>query len=305
MGISDVTPGGHHERRGTPARMRRAARPVLAGACVLGLLAVSACGLNGGRPRGQAVGQSGFGNADAPAGNGNSVIFLHHSTGNVIWEGGVADAVNSLNNANGTQIAIKEQNYPYKPHAWSNDPYDYWNLWVNHSGSNRLQEQPTLEQIAADFDVIVWKDCYTTAGMVANDGSPRADSDAKTLANYKLQYNALKAKMNSMPERKFIVWTTPPKANGDTNAEAAKLTTQFVSWVKKDWDVPGDNIFLWDYNALAMEGSTDGLFPRSGYSVSDTDSHPSKETAKAAAPRMAQRIFDVVAGKGDSTAITG
>lgn len=288
-----------------PGSSSRRSRVSLAAAGVVALVALSGCGGDGGRPEGPPVGQSGFGNAEAPAGNGNSVIYLHHSTGGNIWKGGIPEAVEAQNAANGTDIRIKEQDYPYKPHPWENNPYEYWNLWVNHSGENRYEEQPTLEQIAADFDVIVWKNCYITAGMVPDDGNPDVSSYAKTTANYKLQYDALKAKMNSMPDKTFVVWTVPPKTKGDTTDEAAKLTNEFVDWTKNEWDVQGDNIHLWDYHALAMEGSPDGVHPAEGYSVGEEDSHPGEEISASASKRFAQRLYDVMAGKGDTAPLTG
>lgn len=288
------------------SRRTKSSLAAVAAVAAVGLVVLAGCGLgNGGRPKGPPVGQSGFGNAEAPAGNGNSVIYLHHSTGNNIWEGGIREAVQAQNEVNGTSIAIKEQNYPYKPHPWENNPYEYWNLWVNHSGENRYEEQPSLEQIASDFDVIVWKNCYITAGMEADDGNPDVSSPKKTLANYKLQYDALKEKMNSFPDKTFVVWTVPPKTKGDTNDEAAKLTNEFVEWTKSEWDVPGDNIHLWDYHALAMEGSPDGVHPKDGYSVGEKDSHPGKEISASASKRFAQRLSDVMAGQGDTAPITG
>lgn len=283
----------------------RRARATLAAASALTLVALAGCGMNGGRPRGPAVGASGFGNDDAPAGNGNSVIYLHHSTGNNIWDGGVPEAVEAQNEANDADIRIKHQNYPYKPHPWENNPYEYWNLWVNHSGENRYEEQPTLEQIASDFDVIVWKNCYITAGMEPDDGNPDVSSQKKTMANFKLQYEALKEKMNAFDDKTFIVWTVPPKTKGDTTDEAAELTNEFVAWTKDEWDVEGDNIYLWDYHALAMEGTPDGVHPPEGYSVGEQDSHPGEAISQSASKRFAQRLSDVMAGKGDSAPITG
>lgn len=272
---------------------------------MLALAALSACGGGDEAPKEPPVGQSGFGNASAPAGTGNSVIYLHHSTGKNIWQGGIPEAVQARNEADGTNIQIKERSYPDKPHAWENNPYEYWNLWVNHSGENRFEEQATLEQIAADYDVIVWKNCYVSAGMEADDGNPEVSSQKKTPANYKLQYDALKAKMNAFPDKTFVVWTIPPKTQGDTSDEAARLTNEMVAWMKSDWDVKGDNVFLWDYHELAMEGSPDGLHPKEGYSVGKKDSHPGEEISASASKRFAQRLSDVMAGKGDTSPITG
>ena len=280
-------------------------RAVAAVAAVAALTLAAGCGGGDTYAPTDPVGASGFANPDAPKGSGNAVIYLHHSTGQNIWDGGIPDQVEKYNEAHGTDIVITQQAYPYEPYPWENNPYEYWDLWVNHSGDNRAQEQPTLDQIAADFDVVVWKNCFISAGMVPDDGKPDVSSSEKTPANYKLQYNAVKDAMLAHPDTTFVVWTIPPKTSGDTTDEAAALTNAMVDWMRTEWDTPGDNIHLWDYHALALEGSPDGLHPAQGYSVAENDSHPSKETAQRTAPKFANRLGDVMAGNGDTGPITG
>lgn len=276
---------------------------VAAGLAALAL--VAACG--GGTSHAPEVpaGESGMANPDSPATTGEKVIYLHHSTGQNIWDGGIPEQVEQYNTDHGTNIEISQQAYPYEPHPWENNPYEYWNLWVNHTGDDRYEEQPTLDQITADFDVVVWKNCFISAGMVPDDGNPDVSSQEKTPANYTLQFNALKEAMNKHQDTTFVVWTIPPKTAGDTTDEAAKLTNEFVDWMRTEWDTPGDNVYLWDYHALAMEGSEDGVHPKPGYSVAEQDSHPSEETAKRTAPKFVNRLGDVMSGKGDTGPITG
>ncbi|MFH0853679.1 MAG: hypothetical protein V1853_04725, partial [bacterium] len=73
---------------------------------------------------------------DTPStGSSQSIIFLHHSTGGNIWDGGVSDWFDEYNNANDTSYAITDQEFPKdSPYGWENYPYDYWNIWVNHAG---------------------------------------------------------------------------------------------------------------------------------------------------------------------------
>ena len=59
------------------------------------------------------------------------IIFLHHSTGENIWNGGVADWLAQ----NASQYQIVER---WFPENYGNDPYDYWNLWVNRGDRNEL-----------------------------------------------------------------------------------------------------------------------------------------------------------------------
>ena len=45
-----------------------------------------------------------------------SVIFLHHSTGNVIWNGGVAAFIINYNTVNSTSYTITAEAYPNAPY---------------------------------------------------------------------------------------------------------------------------------------------------------------------------------------------
>ncbi|MCD4696678.1 MAG: hypothetical protein K8S16_10610, partial [Bacteroidales bacterium] len=83
-------------------------------------------------------------NADA-----YKIIFLHHSTGNVIWKGKPQgwDVVGNIfskvysvpswfeqhNLELGKNYFIEERVFPKKsPYGWNNYPYDYYNIWVKN-----------------------------------------------------------------------------------------------------------------------------------------------------------------------------
>ncbi len=70
------------------------------------------------------------------------VIYLHHSTGGVIWNGGVPQALTAYNAAHGTSYAIEELAYPKSPYPWANYPYDYWHLWVEDGGQAAAEGIP-------------------------------------------------------------------------------------------------------------------------------------------------------------------
>ena len=57
------------------------------------------------------------------------VVYLHHSTGGVIWNGDgthtVPRGLASYNSAHGTHYEITELAYPNSPYPWDNYPYDY------------------------------------------------------------------------------------------------------------------------------------------------------------------------------------
>jgi hypothetical protein len=233
------------------------------------------------------------------------IAYLHHSTGGVIWGGGVAGFFDAYNAAHGTTYQIGEYAYPSTAggYPWSNYPYDYWNLWVNHTGASRDRGELNLDDLAAAADVIVWKHCFPVSDVVAGSGTGDVSSESKTLANYQAQYAALKARMRQFPDKKFIVWTGAALVQSATTPENAQRARQFFDWVKNTWDERGDNIFVWDFRALETSGSGNNLYLRSDYSAGD--SHPNDTLARLAAPLIGQRIVDVIEGRGDTGSLTG
>lgn len=244
------------------------------------------------------------------------IVFLHHSTGNVVWVGNTSKIMarvlgksdvkawfSAYNDANGTSHEIEAIDFPTgKDYEWANYPYDYYNIWVKHAGDSPYRGEPTLEMLTKRYDVIVWKQCFPGAAILPDTGTPDIGSSEKRLENYKLQYQALKEKMRSFPRTKFIVWTAAALTKSSTTPEQAQRAKEFVDWVRSEWDEPGDNIFVWDFYQLETEG---GLYLKDEYAQAKDDSHPTPAFGGRVAPLFAQRIVDVIGGKGDSTQLTG
>lgn len=244
------------------------------------------------------------------------IVFLHHSTGQVVWVGttskvslkifGTGDVkkwISAYNRTNHTSFEIEDVYFPSgKDYEWANYPHDYYDIWVRHAGDVPYRGEPTLEMLTRKYDVIVWKHCYPVGAIKADTGDPDVDSAEKRLENYRLQYEALREKMRSFPDKKFIVWTGAAMVKSATSPEQAQRAKEFSDWVRSQWDEPGDNIFLWDFYELETEG---GLYLKDAYANSPSDSHPNPKFGGSVAPLFAQRIVDVVEGRGDSTSLTG
>ncbi|MCK5773206.1 MAG: hypothetical protein KAH57_05410 [Thermoplasmata archaeon] len=240
---------------------------------------------------------------DAPPGNGTKVLFLHHSTGNVIWNAGVREWFEDHNQRNGTDIGLVEQSFPKRSsYGWHNYPYDYWKIWVSNGGEEPYMREPTLEMISKQYDVVVWKHCFPVSKVQADTGEGVANSEKRTLENYKLQYNGLMEKMLQFPNVKFLVWTGAALVEDATTPEEAERASDFFSWVKDDWDRKGDNIYIWDFHELETAG---GLYLREEYSRGGGDSHPNDQIAEEVMPYLCQRILDVVEDRADLTSLTG
>jgi hypothetical protein len=246
-----------------------------------------------------------------------NIIFLHHSTGMNIWKGGTSRVAykifkkgdvqkwfSGFNKSHRTNYQIEEMDFPNNKdgYGWKNYPYDYYNIWIKNEGDKTFMNEPTLELLTKKYTVIIWKHCFPVADIMSDTGRGDLNSEEKRIENYKLQYGLLKEKMKSFPKTIFIVWTGAALTKECTTPEKAEKAKDFFRWVKEQWDEPGDNVFLWDFNELETEN---GLYLKDEYAASLTDSHPNKTFAAKVAPLMCQRIVDIVEGRGDISSITG
>lgn len=247
------------------------------------------------------------------------IIFLHHSTGDIVWKGdakgfekvtnlfsekaAVPEWFQEHNEKMGSNYFITEQAFPKgEPYPWDNYPFDYYNIWVKHAGESPYMEEPTLELLTRQYDLIIFKQCFPVGYIEEDTGNPDIDSKEKRLENYKLQYMALKEKMLQFPDNKFIVWTGAANVKDKTTPEYAQRTREFFNWVKTEWDTEGDNIFIWDFYELETEG---GIYLTASNARDQHDSHPAKSFGERVAPLFCQRIVDVIETNGSKTTLTG
>ena len=233
------------------------------------------------------------------------IVFLHHSTGRSIWvgktnkylfkltqKGDVQKFLDDYNKKNKTVYDITELSFPKNtPYGWKNYPYDYYNIWVKNAGENTYLEEPTLEILTKEYEVIVFKHCFPVSRILKDTGAPDINSEEKRVENYKLQYNALKHKMHEYPNNKFIVWTPAVCTKNQITEDEANRTHQFYKWLIDDWDEKGDNIFLWDFYKYETEGD---LYMSEKNAYSPDNSHPGREFSARVAPLFCKYIIDVI-----------
>jgi hypothetical protein len=207
-------------------------------------------------------------------------------------KGNVQKFFTNYNKKNKTNYIISELNFPKKtPYGWDNYPYDYYNIWVKNAGIDPYMDEPTLEILTAEYDVIIFKHCFPVSRILEDTGTANIDSNEKRVENYKLQYNALKKKMHEFPNNKFIVWTPAVCVKNQISEEEAKRTKQFYEWIIDEWDEKGDNIFVWDFYKLETEG---GLYLIDKNAYGTYNSHPSIEFSARIAPLFCKFIIDVI-----------
>jgi hypothetical protein len=264
----------------------------------------------------------------APQVSNARIIFLHHSTGEIIWNGGtpklssrIIKKLNSVlgwnipkrallssllaqHNARfGTRHSLEEQTFPKaRPYGWRNYPFDYYNIWVKHAGPKPFLEEPTLEMLTPKYDVVVFKHCFPVSNIQPENGPSDLNGEYRSLANYKRQYLALREKFHQFPATKFIVWTGAAQVKLRTSEAEAKRTREFVEWVINEWDLPDDNIFVWDFFQLQTEGQ---LYFQPKFAFSEENSHPNAVFSNSAARLFFQRLVDVVESNGSNTSLTG
>ena len=257
-----------------------------------------------------------------------NILYIHHSTGGVIWQGekpsiitraarkvstGLADALGGkarlpllfdrYNKENNKNYLIREIAFPKaSPYGWHNYPYDYYDIWVKHAGNEPYMEEPTLEILTKQFQVISFKHCYPVSNIQPDKDSADINSDYKSIPNYKLQYLALRDKLHEFPDTKFILWTGAAQVESAVSEDEALRASEFFTWVKDEWDQPGDNIHIWDLYNLETEG---GLYFKEEYATSSNDSHPNTEFAGKAVQLIFNRIIDVIENDGTRTDVTG
>jgi len=256
------------------------------------------------------------------------VLFLHHSTGAVLWQGNSSSSLQSLaskisdrlanilapkgqlqvlfgnyNRVNSKKYIIKEQIFPKsEPYGWQNYPFDYYNIWVKNGGINSYKDEPTLEILTQQYNVIIFKHCFPVSNIKPDQDTVDISSSVKTIANYKLQYEALKEKLYQFPNTRFILFTGAAQVEAAITPDEALRAKEFFNWVLEEWDVENDNIFIWDFYSLQTEG---GLYFKNEYAVSPADSHPNKDFAGRVVPLLFNRIIDVLENEGKSTKVNG
>lgn len=248
-----------------------------------------------------------FAGCESRQDNMKRIIFLHHSTGLNIWKGktnryvyritkkgDVETYLNKYNRRNKTNYFISERNFPAKyPYGWKNYPYDYYNIWVKNAGDKPYMNEPTLELLTKEFDIVIFKHCFPVSIILEDTGKPDINSAEKRVENYMLQYDALKKKMHEFPDNKFIVWTPAIRVRSGLSEDEARRTYDFYRWIMDEWNEIDDNIFIWDFYKYETEGE---FYLKDENSVGGGDSHPGREFSAKMSPIFAQFIIDVAEG---------
>ena len=254
----------------------------------------------------------------------SNILFLHQSTGGIIWQGKEASLLTraarkispelaritsgkgklkklfeEYNENNTDNYSIEEMRFPKNS---GNYPFHYYNIWVKNAGNRPYMEEPTLEMLTQDHQLIIFKHCYPVSNIKPDQDSADINSSLMTLSNFKLQYLALREKLHEFPSTKFILFTGAVQVKANITEDDALRAREFYNWLKEDWNISDDNIYLWDLYSLQTEG---GLYFKDEYASSPENSHPNAKFAGRVGELLFNRIIDVIKNDGKETRLSG
>jgi len=196
------------------------------------------------------------------------IIFLHHSCGHNLIEGGnVRGGLANLgyeffdHGYNGDGLRLADGSFAGESFNVPDDNTDPDGFAVIFSQPLHDPPDNTFSHLMA-YDVIVFKSCFPTSNIV-DDGQ---------LDAYRSYYHTIRDTTDLYPQKLFVIVTPPPQVPNNTNAEEAGRARLFADWLGSDDYLGGHaNLVTFDFfDLLAGDDST--LQP--SYRVDEWDAHP-------------------------------
>ena len=199
-----------------------------------------------------------------------SMVWLHHSTGDSILQGGLLEALK--NNA----VAFHEINYKQAvvdgyvigDHT---DPPDFPKTFnePKHLSVVKSWGLPAGKQ----HDIIMFKSCFPASNI----------KDDAMLEDYKKWYQSLLPTFKAHPDILFIAMSTPPLTRWETKPDRAARARTWSRWITTEYAKDVRNVKVFDlFDALAIrEGKDNASTLAPQFATARGDSHPSREGAQA------------------------
>ncbi|MCB9451075.1 MAG: hypothetical protein H6672_06525 [Anaerolineaceae bacterium] len=211
----------------------------------------------------------GFSSVTAQDNEPISIIFMHHSTGLGVIQGGHLRG------------AFTDLGYAFWDHGYNDeglvDPAgEYLGINWDVPGDNtdpdgwyEIFQQPFTDPPTNTFshmlqqDVIIFKSCFPTSDII----------DEEMFAAYQRYYLTIRDVMDQYPDKLFIAWSTPPLVPNSTTLENAARARRWSAYLTSAEYLEGHpNVFVFDFFSLLAD--EDG-FLRTEYRPDDEwDSHP-------------------------------
>jgi hypothetical protein len=241
--------------------------------------------------------------------NFGNIMFLHHSVGSgLINGGGVRNLIASYNTQNGTNLefwdhgyngdGIHDQNGTYYnsyniPYD-NTDPIGFYDLFMQplHTPPDNafsyfvLPHQMGTRTIT--HEVFVFKSCF-----------PNSDITSESMLNqYKTWYLAIRNVMDAHPEKIFIPLSPPPLVRSATTPENAARARRFAYWLASSEYLQGHpNIFVYNFWADLAEHDSSSIYYnclREAYGGAGGDAHPNMLANQTCAPHFVACITNAI-----------
>lgn len=140
------------------------------------------------------------------------VFFMHHSTGEIYWNGGL-------------EKALKDHSYKGYAPWWDGgtDPPDFYGEFSDSNKWAIIARENMPE--GRERNIILFKSCFPASNI----------DSSSALENYKNWYRQLFEIYTLYPEKLFVPMSTPPLLKVNTSPEAAQRSLQFEEWLITDY----------------------------------------------------------------------
>lgn len=196
------------------------------------------------------------------------IIFLHHSCGHNLIEGGqVREGLSHLgyeffdHGYNGDGLRLADGSF-------SGENFNVPDDNTDPDGLARIFSQPlhdppdnTFSHLMA-YDVIVFKSCFPVSNI----------ADDTQLAAYQAHYLSIRDTTDQYPQKLFVIVTQPPQVPNNTDADETRRAREFADWLGSDAYLGGHaNLVTFDFFDL-LAGEDNTLQP--AYRADEWDAHP-------------------------------
>jgi hypothetical protein len=216
------------------------------------------------------------------------IIFLHHSTGqNLIDGGGVRESLTALgylffdHGYNGEGLRLSDSTWSGKSFIVPDDNTD-------PDGFSDIFSQPyhdppdnTFSHLM-QYDVILFKSCFPTSN-IEDDGQ---------LREYQNYYLSIRDTIDQYPQKLFVVVTPPPQVPNNSNPDEGNRARAFASWLTSSEFLEGHpNLVTFDFFNL-LAGEDDFLKP--SYRVDEWDAHPNDLANQQIGPLLVDFLHNAI-----------
>ncbi|MFA5994872.1 MAG: hypothetical protein WCW27_03220 [Patescibacteria group bacterium] len=184
--------------------------------------------------------------ANQPGAN-KQVFFVHHSTGQIYWDGTVKKG--------GLGAELTNHGYTGTAPWWdgNTDPQDFPGLFNDANSWD----------IFGDSDIIIFKSCYPASAITSDD----------MLEQYKDWYRELYDIYQAHPNILFMPLSTPPLPKDMTNSDEARRALGFEQWLLGEYknNYTGNNLAPFGLHTLL---SNKNNYLKKKFVADPYDGHP-------------------------------